>query len=241
MVGAAGLELGQVPAHVAPPVWSTALMYAGFAMWGGALVADMFLTDMWIRRRLYWYTWLAGSALCGVALVFRGWSTALFGFGAMVFMGVILAIRWTPFLKIRGHIIAASYTDRIAETPPSIPQLPAEIRDTSARPLWWSVAGSALVLSGSRLALGWSLGTVLLTGLLTFIVALIGVDDGRRRIPFARRQYLQATLGAVLSLPVFGLPALAYAVAYRIGLAQPVSIGKHDAEARYYHGPDGTP
>jgi hypothetical protein len=221
-----------------PPVWSQALMYAGFAVWAGAQVADWFLTDLWIRRRVYWITWATGSSLCASAGSFRGWADAAIMFVGAWVVGLVIAVRWTPFLKIRGRIIAADYDDRRAETPPTaaIPTLPAAIRDGSGPTMWWTLVAVAAAACVLRLAAGWSLGAIAATGLLTVVLGFIGLDDGRHRFPLARRQHLQAALVVGLSLPLFAIPAIAYCGAYQRGKKLPRSAGKHDAEAMYYHG-----
>lgn len=222
-------------AVLTPPVWSSALMWAGFAMWGSALIADWFLTDLWIRRRVYWYTWIAGSALCAAAVVFQGWGAAVFGFIALCVSGAVIAIRWTPFLKVRGRIIAASYRDRRAETPPTTPKVPAPIRDGSGPAIWWTATAGTAVTSVVQLCNGWSPGSLTATALLTMALGLLGLSDGRHRFPLARRQHIQAGLVAALSLPMFAIPALAYYAMYRLGKQRPAaSGGKHDAEAIHY-------
>ncbi|MCV6991875.1 hypothetical protein H7I87_02990 [Mycobacterium timonense] len=69
-------------------------------------------------------------------------------------------------------------------------------------------------------------------------MAMFGIDDGRRRFPIVRRQYLQAVLLVAVCIPLYEVPLLAYVAAYAFGTSQPAHPSRHDAEARYYHHQD---
>ncbi len=134
---------------------------------------------------MYWITWATGSALCASAGSFRGWSDAAIMFVGAWVVGLVIAVRWTPFLKIRGRIIAADYDDRRAETPPTaaIPALPAAIRDGSGPTMWWTLVAVAAAACVLRLVTGWSLGAIAATGLLTVIWASSAWTTGATAFP----------------------------------------------------------
>jgi DivIVA domain-containing protein len=90
------------------------LIWASFAVLVGASFVGVFrLGDRRLERRIYWAGWCVGAAGIAVAAYQRqGWRDALLAFVWIIVSGIGIAIRFTPYLKIGGRIIASSRFDR---------------------------------------------------------------------------------------------------------------------------------
>lgn len=75
-----------------------------------------------------WSGWLGGCTLAALALLNRGWSTAVAAFVVFAFLGAIAAIRFTPYFKIGGRVIALHASDRREGRPAPTPTFPRPIR-----------------------------------------------------------------------------------------------------------------
>jgi hypothetical protein len=235
VIWSADVVLAAASAHIAPPTWSTALLWSGFAVWVVWFIADFKLTGRSVRRRAYWVAWLGAALLVSLGLLYDGWGAALGIFAFLAFLTVFRAIRDTPYLKVRGRVIALWESDRRDGALLPIPTFPRPLGDGSGPKLWWLVVGDTVLVAAVAVALGWCWQLMLNGGLLAALVAFYGLDDGRRRFPVARRQYLQVALVVALSIPLLELPMLVYLLAYAIGKLRPMTYSRHDAEARYYH------
>ncbi|GAB4980922.1 hypothetical protein MAHJHV61_00390 [Mycobacterium avium subsp. hominissuis] len=221
--------------RVTPPGWSTALMFCAFAVWAAFFIADFFIHDLAVKRRAYWSGWLGGCTLAALALLDRGWSTAVAAFGAFALVGAIAAIRFTPYFKIGGRVIALHASDRREGRPAPTPTFPRPIRDTTGPHFWWLFVVLAAFASLCVVVGSYSWQTLAVGGPLVVVMAMFGIDDGRRRFPIVRRQYLQAVLLAAVCIPLYEVPLLVYVAAYAFGAWQPAHRSRHDAEARYHH------
>jgi hypothetical protein len=227
--------LADASAHISAPAWSIALLWSGFAVWAVWFIADFKLTGRTVRRRAYWAAWLGAALLVSLGFLYLGWGAALGTFAFLAFLTVFRAIRDTPYLKVRGRVIALWESDRRDGWPRPILTFPRPFGDGSGPKLWWLVVGDTVLAAAVAVALGWSWQVLLNGGLLAALVAFYGYDDGRRRFPLARRQYLQVALVVALSIPLLEVPMLVYLLAYAIGKQRPMTYSRHDAEARYYH------
>ena len=233
MVGVGVLAAGWH--HVTPPASSKALMFSAFALWAAFFVAEFFIHELPTKRRAYWSTWLGGCALAALAVVHRGWATSVGLFAVLALAGVVTAIRYTPYLKIGGRVIAVCGYDRREGRRAPTPTFPRPLRDRTGPHLWWLLVGLAVFVSLSVVTSGWGWRAYLFGNMLLGMMGLFGFDDGRQRFPILRRQYLQAALVTVVSIPLCGVPVLVYVAAYALGARRPVRYSRHDAEARYYH------
>jgi DivIVA domain-containing protein len=90
------------------------LLWASFAVLVAASFGGVYrLGDRRLERRIYWAGWLVGAA--GIALAAQpreGWRGALIAFIWLMVSGIGIAIRFAPYLKIGGRIIATSRFDR---------------------------------------------------------------------------------------------------------------------------------
>ena len=216
-----------------PPHWSRALMIAAVAVLASAMIAGLFNLRPNVARRIYWIGWIVGGALAAAAVSFRGWAAAAAVFGLAVFVAVAYAYVFTAHLQFRGTVFALSGRRRrpdangAAATP-----APAPFGgDISAPKFWWLIV-LLMILGGADVALrGWGWVAIAFTAMMIAIAATSGLDDGSRRVPIARREYVQAFIVAVASIPLFGTPVAVYLLGYFIGKRRPVRYGRHDRGA----------
>lgn len=219
------------PLDGAPP-WSKLLIYGGFGVIVCTHVALFLVAEPAAERRVYWAGWITGSALIGVAELHHGVRSSIGTFLGMGLLGIALALRYGTDLLIRRE-------PRPSPPPPEFTLMP-NIRDGSGPPMWWALTTGSATTAALAIALNWNWRSWVFGAMVVIAAGFMGLDDGRRRFPFARRQHVQAALTALFSVPVLGLPIAAYALGYRAGTTQAVSRSRHDAEDRFYH-PEPTP
>lgn len=72
---------------------------------------------------------------------------------------------------------------------------------------------------------GWMWQTIAVTGVLTVLGAISGIDDASRKLPASRGQYVQAFIIVIASIMLWLAPAVSYAVGYGIGKHRPMGKG----------------
>jgi hypothetical protein len=227
-------------------VWSRVLFFAALAIMFGELLISFFVDNPRIERGLYWLSWIGGGALLALALLFRGWHAVAAVFALVMFGAVMYAYFNTSYLKIGGRIYALRARDSRPDPPEDgspAPQEPIRARDAyigdiSAAKFWWLIVGLMGLLACTVLLGGWIWQAIAFTVVMVVMSAMGGIDDATRRLPIARRQYIQAFLVAVLSIPVWGVPAIAYFLGYQIGKRWPMGYGLRDPVARHHRNLD---
>jgi DivIVA domain-containing protein len=97
---------------------ATLLSWASFALAVAATVVTWFMHNRRAERRVYWGGWLVGSVGVAVTVSGRdGWRGGLIAFSGIGVCAIVMAIRYTPYLKIGDRIIATSRFDRRPDTP----------------------------------------------------------------------------------------------------------------------------
>jgi hypothetical protein len=228
-------------AHLHPPVWSRVLFFTALAIMFGELLISFFVDNPRIERRLYWSSWIGGGVLLGLSLLFRGWQAVAAVFALVMFGAVVYAYFNTSYLKIGGRIYALRGRDSRPDPPEDGSPAPAPIRardayigDISAAKFWWLLVALAGLLAGTVLLGGWIWQATAFAVLMVVVSAVCGIDDATRRLPIARGQHIQAFIAAVLSIPVWGVPAIVYLLGYQIGRRWPMGYGLRDPVARHY-------
>jgi len=213
-------------AAVHPPVWSKALLYSGFAVWVIGGIALVRAKDLGAQRRAYWIGFLGGGALAAIALAFRGWAATAGAAALVAFTAVGYAYFFTSYLKLGGRVLTLSERRRTGTAS-------GAYGDLTAPKMWWIIVGIAAI-GAANTALGpWTWKSTLAVVLTAVMTAAAGFDDGRRRATVVRRQYLQAVLVAVASIPMWGIPVTSYLLVFAAGrMRPPPSSGRHDATAR---------
>ncbi|CAN5566541.1 hypothetical protein BH09ACT8_BH09ACT8_42910 [soil metagenome] len=186
---------------------------------------------------MYWITSLAGSALLGLAAIPRGpGAVAGTAVGCLVVV-MLMAIGYTPFLKVGGRVIASHVDDSRPDepdgtSPPFSRGSAAESYDGLHRAdaMWWGVAAGSVVIAAITVLTRWQPGLLFFVIPFTCIIAAYGFDDARRRLPYARGNRLPFIIFGVASATYALLPLLAYLGAYRLGLRTPRrGYGRHSA------------
>lgn len=121
--------------------WSTPVLWLGVTVIIVGFVADLVIDskrvelahELSVRREVYWGTWMAGALICGVSQLHRGGVAVLGIIGGIMLLAVLNAIRRTPFLKIRGRVIASSATDRREGRPAELPLWLRELQEQERR------------------------------------------------------------------------------------------------------------
>lgn len=184
---------------------------------------------------MYWITSLAGSALLGLAAIPRGPGIAAGVAVACLVVVVLMAIAYTPFLKVGGRAIASHVDDSQPDepdgtAPPFSTGSTAESYDGLHRAdiMWWGTATGAVVIAVLTVLTRWQPGLLFFVIPFTCIIAAYGFDDARRRLPYARGNRLPFIIFGVASLVYAGLPLFAYLGAHRRGLRTPRrGYGRH--------------
>lgn len=200
------------------------MLIAGICIGLVAAVASVRVHDPDLQRRIYWLGWFS-SALCfALAVLPRGWHGSLaVGFLAL-FAAAIYAYLRTPFLKIGGRVYAVFRTEQALARNDAYETAMGSI---SARTMWWVLVGIACIGSVGIYLLGWTWPMILCAVFLTAMGALAGVDDGSRKLPVARGQYVQAFIAFVASSLLWLAPAICYLAGYRVGQRWPMGMGRH--------------
>ncbi|MGU3650307.1 hypothetical protein [Mycolicibacterium sp. A43C] len=189
----------------------------------GALTLGL-VDDVRIERRIYWLSWLLGAAVMAVgAVVQRGWGLAVVTYAVMVVVGLLAAYCRTSYLKIGGQIysfwIARTQPDPLPDGSPAPPISPPPNSyrgQVTANALWWLMAVVSVCAGLSALMLGMSGPTLSIAVFVVVLLAVAGYIDQCDGFPITRGQWFQAALIVVVSIPIFLLPPLAYAIGYYI-------------------------
>ena len=214
-------------------------MLAAFAVLAGAFIVGLFIKNLAVERRIYWCGWIVGGVLAALSALFRGWTASLAVFGLVVIAAVGYAYFRTPYLKVGRRIFALSESDKRADRQgPSGPQA-MTARDgyvgyISAAKYWWILA--ALMIPGAAYVhfRGWDWLAIAFTAMMAAMTAGCGFGDATGRRPIVRRQYVQALIVSVLSIPLYGAPPAVYLLAYLIGKRWPAPSGRHDALTQHH-------
>ncbi|MGH3640563.1 MAG: hypothetical protein ACRDUX_16220 [Mycobacterium sp.] len=137
-------------------------------------------------------------------------------------MAFLYAYLRTTYVKIGGRIYTYTLFRNRPDPPldgfppPPLPAPPVDAYGNvlTAPKLWWtitafSVAAGALATSQGRTAVTIAGGAVVVV-----LLALVGYVDAREGFPICRGQHVQLALTAIVSIPLFLLPPLAYAATY---------------------------
>lgn len=220
-----------------------------------ALIQQFFNHSRSSQRRIYW-----GSATIGAIAAFlapypdwkKGVGVGLFFFGAMV----AAAYGYTPYIKIRGKILALNAID----SQPDPDDRPVETavddedhaqRDPApdsysglltGRKMWWAVA-ILMVISAINVRIfiesggkDWLHGVIGAAFLLFFAIVL-GLGDASWGYGIARGQKIQFAIVTIITAGTF---AVIYLAAYWIGKRKPVrrkQSMEYRAHPRHQRGP----
>jgi hypothetical protein len=193
--------------------------------------------DRRFGRRMYWLGWIVGGAIAALSLLPRGIVTVLAAYGALIFVAIVWAYLWTPYLKIGGRIYAISMSDSRPDPPSdggSVEPMPAPPRDSypgpvSAGKFWWVVTVLTCVFAADVYLGGWVWRTIASTTLLSAGAVMCGIDDATRKLPTARGQHVQAFIVSVASILLWLAPPICYLIGYQVGKRWPMGKGKHAA------------
>lgn len=213
------------------------MLFAAGAVIAGVSVVLLFIAnDRRLERRIFWTCSTLALFLWCVALLPRGWGTAVGCFVA--FLGILTfgAYMRTPYLKIGGRIYAFSIQDARPDPPrpgePAPPPLPlphdSYLGSVTARKLWWLIAVLICGVAAAVYLTGWDVWTVAATCFVTALAAMGGIDDATRKLPVARGQRVQAFIALVASALLWAIPPIAYLASYQIGKRRPMGYGLRD-------------
>lgn len=196
----------------------------------GAVIQQFFNHSRTSQRRIYWSCTGVGATsgfLMGYPDWARGLGMALFFLGVMA----VAAYAYTPYIKVGGKIYALTVQDSgpdadessdKADTDAAASQLdPAPDAYSgiiSATKMWWLLVPLLLISSGNTYAFarGEGEGWVALIGIIfvVFLAVATGYGDASWGYGIARRQHIQFTVAAVITVGVF---SVLYLVAYQAG------------------------
>ena len=141
-------ETGPMPSLIAIlEQWSEPLLLLAFGVIAVGFVADIIIDSkrvtvgdgsprekVALRREVYWISWSAAAVLGSVSVLHRG-GLAVIGVALFVMVfAVCTAVARTPFLKIRGRVIAAHDYDRREGMPAQLPLWLRELQEKAADP-----------------------------------------------------------------------------------------------------------
>lgn len=208
-------EWGDVP----PAFW----MGAGATTTITGLCSLGFIRTVQWQRRVYWASWLFGALLMACAFVERGWRMVGLELAVCSVAALCYAYFRTPYLKLSGRIhsfwIARTQPDPLPDGspgPPVIPPPDSYRGIVTAAAQWWLMAVVSVCAAVSAVVLGISGATVGIAVLPIVLLAGTGYIDQHDGFPIVRGQWVQAALIVVVSIPIFLLPPLAYAIGYYI-------------------------
>lgn len=119
--------------------------------------------DRRLERRVYWTSSILASFLWCVALIPRGWGTAVGCFVAFLGILAFMAYMRTPYLKIGGRIYVFSIQDARPDPPhagePAPPPVPVPhdsyLGSVTATKLWWLIAALMCGVAAAVYLTGW--------------------------------------------------------------------------------------
>lgn len=223
------------------------MLFAAGAVIGGIGVVLLFIAnDRRLERRIFWTCCILALVLWSVALVPRGWATAVGFFVAFLGILTFWAYLRTPYLKIGGRIYAFSIQDSHpdpprsgeAAAPPLSPPPDSYLGSVTATKIWWLIAALVSGVAAAVYLTGWDVWTVASTCFVTVLAAMGGIDDATRQLPVARGQRVQAFVALVASALLWAIPPIVYLVGYQIGMRRPMGYGLRDPLARRKPPPD---
>ncbi|MCV7209690.1 hypothetical protein [Mycolicibacterium canariasense] len=195
----------------------------------GALVvvtgsaASAYTDNLRVERRIYWLSWLFGAILMSVAVANRGWKLSAITLTAIAVVAVIVAYFRTSYVKIGGRVFAYTITRSQPDpAPDGSPHSPADPPPDSygglvtAATHWWTLSVLSVGAGGVGLSEGMTPVTIAAIALAATALALTGYLDARDGFDIGRKQRGQLLIIVIASIPVFLVPALAYAIGYYI-------------------------
>lgn len=214
--------------------WSR-LALAGAGVFGMAAISMTLFSRRTPTRTLYWvFVYIAVTCLALFATP-RGWRAAIEHTAWGVAAAVGYAFFATPFLKIRGRILAAEIEntrpDPVDGAAPDR-SAPTEAESYngrhSAAATWWVLAVCSCLLGLGLVLTRWSPPVLIVVAIGSLLSAILGFEDGSRGFSYARGHILPFRIAAAASLVAAGIPLLSYVAAYRKGARRP-GYGRHDA------------
>jgi hypothetical protein len=171
----------------------------------------------------------------------RGPGTAAAAATACVGFVALMAIGYTPYLKVSGRVIASHVDDSRPDepdgtSPPFRRGSAAESYDGLHRAdvMWWGIACGSVVIAVLAVLTRWQPGLLFFVIAGTGMIAAYGFDDARYRLPYARGNRLPFMIFGVASAAYALLPLLAYLGAYRLGQRPPRrGHGRHSGGQRW--------
>lgn len=222
---------------VSSPLWAKAMLITGICVGLIAAVASAIVQDRKLQRWIYWLGWMIAALCFALAVLPRGWPGSL-GIGlSALFAAVVYAYLRTPFLKINGRVYAISSiedepTSHTAQNPQSAPRrdsYPTGMGTVSAHNMWWVLVALTCLVSAGVYLVGWPWQMILGAAFVTVLGAITGLDDGSRKLPIVRGQYIQALIVSVASILLWLAPPICYYFGYRVGQRWPMGRGRHIA------------
>jgi hypothetical protein len=101
-------------ANLHPPTWSVAVFFASLVVIFVPLLLLFFVDNRRLERRLYWSGCIGGGVLMALSLLYRGWVVSAITMGAIVLVAVMLAVRFSAYLKVGWP--PSSPSERITDT-----------------------------------------------------------------------------------------------------------------------------
>lgn len=194
---------------------------AGGAIALAGLCTLVFISNIRWQRRVYWASWLFGTALMASAFIERGWQMVGLVFAVCLVAAICYAYFRSPYLKLGGRIysfwIARTQPDPLPDGSPAPPVIspPDSYRgQITADAQWWLMAVASVCAGVSALVLGMSGATLGVAALPVVLLAGTGYIDSYDGFPIARRRWVQLALIVISSIPVFLLPPIAYLIGY---------------------------
>ena len=214
------------------PAWSTVLFVFSLALILATIAGISRVESLHAKRRIYWLGWISAAACAAASLLPLGLRTTVITFVGFSFAVVFWAWLTTQYLKIGRRTFALTMASRhsardtdvegeaCAPLPPN--HYPGPV---SAGTVWWIFAILTTTAAIGVYLGGWIWQTIVVTGVLTGLGAISGLDDASRRLPPSRGQFVQASIIAVASILLWLVPVGSYALAYAIGRRRPTGKG----------------
>lgn len=224
--------------HLAAGVWrpnltSSATLLLAAAVGAAFIVMSQLLCNSRrAARRCYWLGWIVTSVLLtfSVALSDRPLRIVILTAVLCIFFAVGFAYFGGWQLRIAGQTRSVFVKNTYADPPvdgsdvPPPPPPPANSYNgvVTADGFWWIAAILTAVIAADVYLFGWVWQSILGAMALTIMGALAGADDASRGLQTARGQRVQAVVATVASIPLWMLPAVAYAAGYQYGKRRPL-------------------
>ena len=207
-------------ARHAVPGWGTGAYVLGVL---GIVVSGIpvFFTQVSLptARWLHWGGWLGAAVFFSIAVSStRGWEAAIPASLLCVCLALLRAYFSTPYLKIGGRVISFfPQPDADNDLPPRPPGNAAYHGQMSAAKMWWVFAVLCCGIGLGALQSGWSSAAIAPAAVLGIGGFIAGHDDATRGLPVARGQRVPGAVALIGTLPLFGIPSIAYLIGYYVG------------------------